>query len=130
MAGIVFPTSKDIYLEANGQKLAVVESYRARSTQESSFVEAFGEQEAVGTVGGKIQHTIELSRVYVTGGTQGDGINFFNLHGFNLVIVKPDKRIIYSGCEWTDIDEEAGLNHTILEKVSLMAAKRMEMAVS
>ena len=37
-----FPTSRDIYLEVNGKKLAVVEGYKAHSTRESHYVEAFG----------------------------------------------------------------------------------------
>ena len=35
MLNITFPTSKDIYLEVNGKKLAVVESYKAKSTCKS-----------------------------------------------------------------------------------------------
>ena len=64
MLNITFPTSKDIYLEVNGKKLAVVESYKAKSTCNSQYIEAFGQSEPIGTVAGKIQHTIELSRVY------------------------------------------------------------------
>ena len=35
-----FPTSRDIYLEVNGRKLAVVEGYKAHSARESHYVEA------------------------------------------------------------------------------------------
>ncbi len=48
-----FPTSRDIYLEVNGRKLAVVEGYKAHSARESHYVEAFGSAEPVGTVPGK-----------------------------------------------------------------------------
>ena len=40
-----FPTSRDIYLEVNGRKLAVVEGYKAHSARESHYVEAFGSAE-------------------------------------------------------------------------------------
>ncbi len=34
-----------------------------------------------------------------------DGINFHELSDFSLVIVKPDRRIVYTGCNWSRIDE-------------------------
>ena len=37
-----FPTSSDIYLEIDGRKVAVVQSYAAKSTRSSQNVEAFG----------------------------------------------------------------------------------------
>ena len=116
-----FPTSRDIYLE-------VVEGYKAHSARESHYVEAFGSAEPVGTVPGKTKHFVELSRVYACEGALDDGVSFFELSGFNLVIVKPDRRIIYSGCEWNEISESAGINDTVLEGVSLIASHRMELA--
>lgn len=76
---------------------------------------------------GKTKHFVELSRVYACDGALDDGISFFELSGFNLVIVKPDRRIIYSGCEWNEISESAGINDTVLEGVSLIASHRMEL---
>ena len=40
-----FPTSSDIYLEVDGKKVAVVQSYTAKSSRTSQTVEAFGEDE-------------------------------------------------------------------------------------
>ena len=37
-----FPTSCDIYLELDGRKVAVVQSYPAKATKTSQVVEAFG----------------------------------------------------------------------------------------
>ena len=37
-----FPTSSDIYLEVDGVKVAVVQSYTAKSSKTNSAVEAFG----------------------------------------------------------------------------------------
>ena len=120
------PTSKDIYIEINGKKLAVVQSYKARSTRESRTIEAFGSSEPVGTVGGRVKHIPELSRVCLTGGLD-DGIGFFDLSGFNVVVVKPDRKIIYSGCEWAGITETAALGDVMVESVTVAAAKRMEL---
>lgn len=126
MLEVIFPTSKDIYIEVNGKKLAVVEGYKAYSKRESRYIEAFGESEPVGTVSGKTKHYIELFRVYICSSNMSDEVSFFDLTNFNLVIVKPDRRIVYSGCEWSQINESAGINDTVLEGISLIAAHRME----
>ena len=121
------PTSKDIFIEINGKKVATVESYKARTTKESRYIEAFGETEPIGAVGGRVRHILEVSRVYMEESGLSDGINFFDLSDFNLVVVKPDRRIIYSGCEWSSIGENVSLNDVILENVSIVASKRMEL---
>lgn len=126
MVEVIFPTSKDIYIEINGKKLAVVEGYKSYSKRESHYIEAFGESEPVGTVSGKMKHYIELSRVYICNSNMSDEVSFFDLTNFNLVIVKPDRRIVYSGCEWSQINESAGINDTVIEGISLIAAHRME----
>lgn len=55
-----------------------------------------------------------------------DGINFYDLEDFSLVICKPDRRVIYSGCQWSKIGESGTLGASVVEKVSLVAAKRLE----
>ena len=55
-----FPTSSDIYLEVDGVKVAVVQSYSAKASKTSSAVEAFGESEPVATVPGQTSHVLEL----------------------------------------------------------------------
>ena len=47
-----FPTSSDIYLELEGRKVAVVQSYTAKASKSSRAVEAFGESEPVATIAG------------------------------------------------------------------------------
>ena len=127
MAKVVFPTGKDIYLEVNGIRLAVAQSYKARTTMESQYVEAFGSAEPVGTIGGKVKHVLELTRVCAIPASSGGTVDFHTLSGFNVVIVKPDRQIIYSGCEWSSIVENAQLNDVVLESVTIVAAKRTEL---
>ena len=122
-----FPTSSDIYLEVNGTKVAVVQSYSAKATKSSGTVEAFGEKQPVATVAGPVKHELELTRLYATDEAIRDGLDFYKLEDFSLVISKPDKRIIYSGCQWSTISEEAGLGDMVLEKVRVVASKRIEM---
>ena len=121
-----FPTSSDIYLEVEGKKVAVVQSYTARSTKTSRTVEAFGEDQPVATIPGQKTHVIELTRLYATDEALRDGIRFHDLEDFSLVICKPDRKIIYSGCQWSAIDEEGTLGDMVLEKVTIVAAKRLE----
>ncbi len=124
-----FPTSADIYLELNGKKLAVVQSYSAQTTKSSSVVEAFGEDQPVATIPGPKKHTIVLTRLYATDEAARSGMNFHDLEDFNLVICKPDRRIIYSGCQWENLSESAKLGEMVLEKVTIVAARRVETAL-
>ena len=91
-----FPTSSDIYLELEGKKVAVVQSYMAKAKKTSMNVEAFGESEPVATIAGQKTYTLELTRLYATDDAVADGINFYDLTDFSLVICKPDRKIIYS----------------------------------
>ncbi len=124
-----FPTSADIYLELNGKKLAVVQSYSAQTTKTSSVVEAFGESEPVATIPGPRKHTVTLTRLYATEEAAKGGMSFHELEDFNLVICKPDRRIIYSGCQWQDLSETGKLGDMVLEKVTIVAARRVESAL-
>ena len=121
-----FPTSSDIYLELDGRKVAVVQSYMAKAVKSSQSVEAFGESEPVATIEGQKKYTLELTRLYVTDDAVSDGINFYELKDFSLVICKPDRKIIYSGCEWSTIQEDGQLNAMVAEKVTVVASKRIE----
>ncbi len=124
-----FPTSSDIYLEVDGVRVAVVQSYTAKTTKSSSAVEAFGEPEPVATVPGQAAHVIELSRLYATDQAIRDGIDFYAMEDFSLVICKPDRKIIYSGCQWSSIQESANVGSMVLEKVTLVASRRIETGV-
>ena len=124
-----FPTSADIYLELDGKKVAVVQGYTAKASKSSKNVEAFGESEPVATIEGQRKYTLELTRLYATDDAVSDGINFYDLRDFSLVICKPDRKIIYSGCEWNTIQEEGQLNAMVAEKITVVAAKRIETTV-
>ena len=124
-----FPTSSDIYLEVDGVKVAVVQSYSAKASKTSSAVEAFGESEPVATVPGQTSHVLELTRLYATDEAIRDGIDFYGLSGFSLVICKPDRKIIYSDCQWSSIIEAGTLVAMVVEKVTIVASKRIETGV-
>ena len=123
-----FPTSSDIYLELEGKKVAVVQSYTARATKSSTAVEAFLEAEPVATIAAQCQYVLELTRLYATDDAIADGINFYDLRDFSLVICKPDRKVIYSGCNWSAITEEGRLGAMVAEQVTVLARRRMEVA--
>ena len=123
-----FPTSSDIYLEREGKKVAVVQSYTARATKSSTAVVAFGEAEPVATIAAQCQYVLELTRLYATDDAIADGIDFYDLRDFSLVICKPDRKVIYSGCNWSAITEEGRLGAMVAEQVTVLARRRMEVA--
>ena len=51
------------------------------------------------------------------------------MKNFSLVICKPDRRVIYSDCQWSDIQEDGQLGRMVVEKLTLVARSRMETAV-
>ena len=95
----------------------------------AALVEAFGEEEPVATVPGQTTHVLELTRLYATDEAIRDGIDFYGLSDFSLVICKPDRKIIYSNCQWSGIQETGTLGDMVLEKVTIVAGKRLEMEV-
>ena len=121
-----FPTSADIYLEVDGKRVAVVQSYSARAVKTSWAVEAFGESEPVATLDGQRKYTLELTRLYATDEAISDGIDFYGLKDFSLVICKPDRKVIYRGCEWSSIREDGELDAMVAEKITVTAARRIE----
>ena len=123
---IQFPTSSDIYLEANGKKIAVVQNYRSVSKRTEKTIEAFGEAEPVATIASQAAYQLELTRLYATDEAISDGISFYDLEDFSLVIVKPDRRVVYTGCNWSRIAETGQLSETVAEEITLVAAKRVE----
>ena len=121
-----FPTSADIYLEVDGKRAAVVQSYSAKAAKTSRAVEAFGESEPVATLNGQRKYTLELTRLYATDEAISDGIDFYGMKDFSLVICKPDRKVIYSGCEWSSIREDGELDAMVAEKITVTASHRIE----
>ncbi len=122
MSGIRIPTSRDIYLEAEGIKVAAVQSYQVKTKRENREIEVFGSAYPAASLPGRTSYTIALQKVLIQ---QGVDIDFYQLSDFSLVIVKPDKRIIFTGCEWQEISEDGTLSMPCLERVVITASKRM-----
>jgi len=99
---IVFPTSYDIYLEKDGEKVATVQSYMASKGDDGFH--------------------IRLSRVYMIDVKR----LLYSLDNFSLVVEKPEKIIVYTGCRWKSITEEGTLDSMICETADIIAERREE----
>ena len=99
---IVFPTSADIYLEQNGEKVATVQSYMASKDDDG--------------------YQIRLSRVYMIDVKR----SLYSLDNFSLVVETPGKIIVYTGCRWESITEEGTLDSMICESADIIAESREE----
>ena len=80
------------------------------------------------TIPGQRKYTVELTRLYATDEAISDGISFYDLEDFSLVICKPDRKVIYSGCQWSAIAEQGELSAMVAEKVTLLASSRVEIS--
>ena len=67
--------------------------------------------------------------MFLTGAALRERVDFYALTDFNVVIAKPDRRVIYSGCQWTEISEAASAGDLLFETVTIAASRRMEVAV-
>ena len=55
MALVSFPTSQDVYIEVDGKQLAAPQSYKAKTSRERRFGQAFGSDEPDGAGGGRVR---------------------------------------------------------------------------
>ena len=117
------PTSREIYVEADGKRLAAVQQYRVRGSRTAKSVDAIGSNTAIALVTGKTSYELELKKVMLS--REYDPVDVYELSNFVVMIVKPDRRIVYSGCEWKEIEETLELGEPCLERMVLSASKRM-----
>ncbi len=123
------PTTADIYLEVDGTKVAIVQSYSVATSRDSKSISAFGQNEPVATIRGENEYVLQLSRIYATDDALVDGLNFYDMEDFSLVICKPDTKVIYAGCQWSKLAESATVGGTVLEEITITATSRVEVAV-
>ena len=101
-----FPTSSDIYLEVDGsQGGSGAELFRQGQQDQHGGGGLWREPSRWPPSPGQTSHVLELTRLYATDEAIRDGIDFYGLSGFSLVICKPDRKIIYSDCQWSSISE-------------------------
>lgn len=125
--GVKITTSDDIFFEISGNRIAGVESYSTRYTNDVKLHDAFGQGTPIGYSHGSKKHIIDVSRIYLEDTAIDDGIDFYNLSDFdwNMVIIKNGKRVVYKSCIISEIAEDGQLKDRVAEKVTLMALDRV-----
>lgn len=124
MVGINFPTSRDVYVEVNGKRLAAVEGYKVRSVCDKKYIRSFWNVEPIGVLSGGVVHEIELSRVYLYNDQINNYRDFFELTSFNLVLIKPGKKVVYNDCQWIKIAESINAQNMMIEDATLISKNR------
>jgi len=125
-SGVKIMTSDDIYFELNGKRIAGVESYSTKYTNDVKMIDAFGQNTPIGYTIGSKKHSIDISRVYLEDTAIADGIDFYSLAdlGFNFVVIKGGVRTVYKDCIISDISEDGSLKDKVAEKITLIALDR------
>ena len=102
---ITYPTNYDIYIEANGEKVAVVRNYIAKHGS---------------------QYIIELNHVYLTDEAICHDVDILKLKNFNFIVKKYDRIIKYTGCNWHLTHEDECMANIRIDKIKLTAKNRKE----
>ncbi|MBW7572717.1 hypothetical protein [Caproiciproducens faecalis] len=112
---------REVYLEADGERVAVADSYTVKCVQQSRTVSAWGEQDAVSTAPGRISYELTVQNVRSQSGT-----DLCALSGFSLIAAGSAGRVVYSGCRWKNITAEGGAGNTPRQSMELVAAARTQ----
>ena len=68
------------------------------------------------------EYELELKKVLLRPGTD---VDLFELSDFSVLIAKPGHHVLYSGCEWKEIEESLTLGEPCYGRMVLSAKKRM-----
>jgi hypothetical protein len=118
---ITVPSGRDVYIEIDGEKAAAVQGYKIISERKTKNISEVFSGEPAGVILGQTSYKIELTRMLLK-----NNINFYKINNFNLVIIKENKKIIYSGCEWEKISENTEAGKNIFENIIITSSKREE----
>lgn len=124
MSGYSILNSKDIIIEINGLKIAAAESYSVAANRSCKTVGSIGSKEGTVTVTGRAEYTVEITKLCLLDSVITDGIDTFSLSNFFVTIVLPDKRIVFGGCEWESVTENATLSGSVIEKLRIKSRER------
>ena len=102
---ITYPTNYDIYIEVDGEKVAIVRSYVSKHNG---------------------QYIIELNHVYLTDEAICHDVDILKLKNFNFIVKKHDRIIKYTGCNWYLMHEDECMANIGIDKIKLIAKNRKE----
>lgn len=120
-------SSKDISIEINGKKVALVDSYTTNATRDSYSIYEIGSQEPVASGYCSIQYSIILNKVNFIKTTDSNlADDIYALSDFTLSIFSPDKQVIFTNCNWLSVKEQVSLTSPSSQRLELSAMNRME----
>ena len=124
----VFLSDDDICIEINGERVGSVEKYKERIYRDNVMIEAIGEEEPIANLCGGMRYHVEFSKFYVYTMLMGGEKSIKNISNFELVVKMLDKKIVYSNCEWLEINKNIEINSCVYENVKLSAIHRKEVS--
>lgn len=120
---VLLPKKQQIWVELNGERLATAQSLKCTSVKNRKAVYAFGQAEPVAWLERPTVYRVELSRIVGTGKTAQTALH--GLSGFHLVTVQDGVPVVYTGCEWEEMEEAQSTAEPIwMERAVLLAAQR------
>ena len=120
---VLLPKKQQIWVEVNGERLATAQSLKCTSVKNRKAVYAFGQAEPVAWLERPTVYRVELSRLACTAKTSQ--MTLHKLSGFHLVTVQDGVPVVYTGCEWEELEEAQSTAEPIwMERAVLLAAQR------
>jgi hypothetical protein len=111
----------EIFLEAQGMRIALAESYTEQAAQDIRPVSVWGEQFPSSVAAGAVRYELTLRNV-----RPEEGVDLYAAADFTVTAAGPDRRIVYSGCRWKTLAAAGGKGERALRSMELLAAAREE----
>ena len=117
--GLVFP--EDISVWINGEEIGAVKGWSSVSQRELYEVQAMEEQEPKALLPYGEHHRVTLDRL--SSDAPGE---LRALSDFRITLKEKGRNVLFSGCEWQELEEEMGLSGPAVIRAVLSARSREE----
>lgn len=117
--GLVFP--EDISVWINGEEIGAVKGWSSVSQRELYEVQAMEEQEPKALLPYGEHHRVTLDRL--SSDAPGE---LRALSDFRITLKEKGRNVLFSGCEWQELEEEMGLSGPAVIRAVLTARSREE----
>jgi hypothetical protein len=149
MSSLKTQSSRDVSISINGTKVAAVFEYKVQIFTENKLIESIFQSSPLAIIPGKTSYTIEISRFLLiaikpspfspaeddnpslnldpnspASTEEPEAIDFYGLQNFDFIISKPDQKIVYSGCEWKNLQESTSAGKVTVENAVISARTR------
>lgn len=122
---MMLPQKQQVWIELNGKRLATAQSLKCTSVRNRKAVFAFGEAEPVAWLERPSTYRLELKQLSIS----VPGMLRTSLHeltDFRLVTMQDGKQVLYTGCEWAELEEQNEPESLVpIEHAVIVAARRI-----